>query len=71
MSAALAPPEVAPAAAPALSRPSRPTLERRLDSILTEARARGHAECPVCGAAMVTREAARELRCGGCGSRLS
>ena len=48
------------------------TLEELLNSALSEARANGSTECPVCHAAMrFTRAGAREARCGGCGSRLS
>jgi tRNA(Ile2) C34 agmatinyltransferase TiaS len=63
MSAALAAP------APPVGRSTGLTLERRLEGALAEAGAHGHAECPVCGGAMAGE--AEELRCEGCGSRLS
>jgi tRNA(Ile2) C34 agmatinyltransferase TiaS len=63
MSAALAAP------APVVTPPSGLTLERYLDSVLLEALEHGHADCPLCGCAMSA--AAAELRCSGCGSRLS
>jgi transcription initiation factor IIE alpha subunit len=48
------------------------TLEELLSSALSEARANGSTECPVCHARMsFTRASAREAECGGCGSRLS
>ena len=52
------------------------TLEEVLNQTLRAARAHGSAECPVCHAAMrftraSAREAAREVVCDGCGSRLS
>lgn len=47
------------------------TLEELLSSALSEARANGSTECPVCGAAMsFPRAGAREAECSGCGSRL-
>jgi tRNA(Ile2) C34 agmatinyltransferase TiaS len=67
MSAAL----VAPAPPSTLGRPAGLTLERKLDEVLAAARVDGHAECPVCGDAMTGAGHARELRCAGCGSRLS
>jgi tRNA(Ile2) C34 agmatinyltransferase TiaS len=67
MSAALA----APAPPLTLGRPAGLTLERRLEEVLAVARAHGHAGCPVCGDEMTAPQGARELRCGGCGSRLS
>ena len=63
MSAALAAP------APVVSGPSRLTLERHLENVLAEAREHGEAECPLCGCAMSGLR--DELRCSGCGSRLS
>ena len=63
MSAALAPSPTAIARPPGLS------LERRLEAALAAAREHGEAPCPVCGEAMV--EDRSELRCAGCGSRLS
>jgi tRNA(Ile2) C34 agmatinyltransferase TiaS len=63
MSAALAAP------AHLVTPPSGLTLERYLDSVLIEAREHGHADCPLCGCAMSA--GAAELRCNGCGSRLS
>ena len=48
------------------------TLEELLSSALSEARAKGSTECPVCHAAMsFARAGAREAECSGCGSRLS
>jgi hypothetical protein len=59
------------------------SLEELLSSALSEARANGSTECPVCHAAMsamgFTRAGAREAgnasaphaECSGCGSRLS
>jgi len=51
------------------------TLEELLSSALSEARANGSTECPVCHARMSragsTRAVAREAECGGCGSRLA
>ena len=52
------------------------TLEELLSSALSEARANGSTECPVCRARMSStlaraREVAGSAECGGCGSRLS
>ena len=50
------------------------TLEDVLNGALSEARANGSTECPVCHATMTsTREGAGDLVavCGGCGSRLA
>ena len=44
------------------------TLEELLTETLTEARANGIAECPVCHAEMALTGV--ELACAGCGSRL-
>jgi len=63
MSTTLAPP------APAVSRPSGLTLERYLECLLTEAREGAAADCPLCGCRMSPGR--EELRCSGCGSRLS
>ena len=47
------------------------TLEELLSSALSEVRAKGSTECPVCSAAMsFARAGAREAECSGCGSRL-
>ena len=58
--------------------PDRPTLdgggtlEELLSAALSEARANGSTECPVCHARMsFARAGAREAACSGCGSRLS
>ena len=45
------------------------TLEDLLNQTLSETRANGSAECPVCHAR--TRLARAHAECGGCGSRLS
>jgi hypothetical protein len=45
------------------------TLEALLDSVLTDTRTTGTAECPVCHARMSLTRAHAE--CGACGSRLS
>jgi len=48
------------------------TLEELLSAALSEARANGSTECPVCHARMAfARAGAREAECSGCGSRLS
>ena len=50
------------------------TLEELLNSALSEARANGSTECPVCHARMASTRArarASAAECGGCGSRLS
>ncbi len=47
----------------------RLTLEERLTGLWRAANADGAADCPLCGSAMVLRDAAAE--CGSCGSRLS
>ena len=46
------------------------TLEELLSSALSEARANGSTQCPVCHARMISTHA-REAKCAGCGSRLS
>jgi hypothetical protein len=47
----------------------RVTLEERLQSAWRGLRARGVAECPVCGGRMTVGAGAGE--CGGCDARLS
>ena len=49
------------------------TLEELLNSALSEARANGSTECPVCHARMFSTRAhgGDAAECGGCGSRLS
>ena len=48
------------------------TLEELLSAALSEARANGSTECPVCHARMAfARAGAREAECSGCGSQLS
>ena len=47
-------------------------FEELLSAALSEARANGSTECPVCHARMAfARAGAREAECSGCGSRLS
>ena len=53
------------------------TLEELLSSVLTEVRANGSTECPVCRARMISTRArggpaaVGAAACGGCGSRLT